>query len=84
MAEHVNTIFFEINTRKLEIDRITQRFDTSFDPIKTNSHFILEKEREYLKSSPWKSDTFRSSSHGLFQEERKRESPVRKIEFQFG
>lgn len=51
MAEHVNTIFFEINTRKLEIDRITQRFDTSFDLIKTNSHFILEKEREYLKSS---------------------------------
>lgn len=49
MAEHVNTIFFEINTRKLEIDRITQRFDTSFDPIKTNSHFILEKGREYLK-----------------------------------
>lgn len=52
MAEHVNTIFFEINTRKLEIDRITQRFDTSFDPIKTNSHFILEKERENLKSFP--------------------------------
>lgn len=45
MAEHVNTIFFEINTRKLEIDRITQRFDTSFDPIKTNSHFILKRER---------------------------------------
>lgn len=53
MVEHVNTIFFEINTRKLEIDRITQRFDTSFDPIKTNSHFILKREREsIIKSSP--------------------------------
>lgn len=52
MVEHVNTIFFEINTRKLEIDRITQRFDTSFDLIKTNSHFILKRERENLKSSP--------------------------------
>lgn len=39
MAEHVNTIFFEINTRKLEIDRITQRFDTSFDPIKIHTLF---------------------------------------------
>lgn len=57
MVEHVNTIFFEINTRKLEIDRITQRFDTSFDPIKTNSHFILKRERERILNLPLENRT---------------------------